>query len=44
MFKIDSLGGFSGENEGILPEFCVRFDFIALSVLLLFMGRLPKGV
>lgn len=43
-FKLIVLTGFSRENEGIFPEFCVRFDFMALSVFLLFMARLPNSI
>lgn len=30
-------------NHFLLPESCLRFDFMALFVFLLFIGRLPNG-
>lgn len=30
-------------NHFLLPESCLRSDFMALSVFLLFIGRLPNG-
>lgn len=44
MFQTDSLTGFSREKEENFPEFCVKIDFMALSIFLLFMSRLPNGV